>query len=251
MSSSDGHEPERLTGGYVTEAVRIGATVRRRPGERAEYVHRLLAHLDQAGYQGAPRLLGIDDEGREILTFVEGHVPADRADEPGVRDHRSLRAVARLVRRLHDVTEGTALAGDDEVACHNDLSPRNTVYDLSPGWWRPVALIDWDLASPGRRIHDLAHLCWQYADLGPRWADPAQAGVLVRVLCDAYGAQDRSEVMPAILWWQDRCWRGIERLAAEGDEAMRRLRDQGGARWVRDASQWVERNLAVLERALR
>lgn len=250
-SSPGDDEPERLTGGYVSEVVRIGATVRRHPGERAEYVHRLLTQLDHVGYEGAPRLLGIDEQGREILTFIHGQVPADRVDEPGVRDHRSLEAVARLVRRLHDVTEGTALADGDEVVCHNDLSPKNTVYDISPGWWRPVALIDWDLASPGRRIYDLAHVCWQYVDLGPRWDDPAEAGILVRVLCDAYGAQDRSEVLPTILWWQDRCWRGIERLASEGDPAMCRLRDMGGARWVREDSEWVEANMAALERALR
>jgi len=31
----------------------------------------------------------------------------------------------------------------------------------------PVAFIDWDLAVPGRRIHDVAHVCWQYLGLGP------------------------------------------------------------------------------------
>lgn len=85
-----------------------------------------------------------------------------------MREPRSLAAVARLTRRLHDLTAGTALAGEAEVACHHDLSPANTVYDVSGGWWRPVAFIDWDLAAPGRRLADLAHLCWQYAGLGPR-----------------------------------------------------------------------------------
>ncbi|HUA28983.1 MAG TPA: phosphotransferase [Streptosporangiaceae bacterium] len=244
-------EPERLAGGYVTEVVRIGDTVRRHPGAHAEYVHRLLARLEQADYGATPKLLGIDEQGREILTFIRGHVPVGNVDEPAVRDHRSLEAVARLVRRMHDLTAGTTLAGDDEVACHNDLSPKNTVYDVSSGWWRPVALIDWDLAGPGRRIHDLAHMCWQYPNLGPRWDDPAEAGVLVRILCDAYGAQDRSEVLPTILWWQDRCWRGIEQLAAEGDPAMRRLRDAGGALRVREAADWTETNMAKLREALR
>jgi hypothetical protein len=38
-----------------------------------------------------------------------------------------------------------------------------------------VALIDWDIAAPGRRIHDIAHVCWQYAGLGPEIEDTAQA----------------------------------------------------------------------------
>jgi aminoglycoside phosphotransferase (APT) family kinase protein len=70
--------------------------------------------------------------------------------------------VAELVRQFHDLTAGTLLADGQEVVCHNDLSPKNTVYrDLGRGL-RPVAFLDWDLAAPGRRLHDVAHLCWQY-----------------------------------------------------------------------------------------
>ncbi len=32
---------------------------------------------------------------------------------------------------------------------------------------RPFAFIDWDIAAPGSRIHDVAHVCWQYVVLGP------------------------------------------------------------------------------------
>lgn len=35
---------------------------------------------------------------------------------------------ADFVRRLLGLTAGTALARESEVVCHNDLSPRNTVY---------------------------------------------------------------------------------------------------------------------------
>ena len=74
---------------------------------------------------------------------------------------QSLIAVARLVRQFHDLSAGTTLAGDQETICRNDLSPKNTVYrDLGAGL-SPVAFIDWDLAAPGKRIHDLAHVCWQ------------------------------------------------------------------------------------------
>ena len=32
---------------------------------------------------------------------------------------------------------------------------------------RPTAFIDWDIAAPRMRIHDVAHVCWQYLGLGP------------------------------------------------------------------------------------
>jgi aminoglycoside phosphotransferase (APT) family kinase protein len=54
--------------------------------------------------------------------------------------------VAELVREFHDLTAGTPLAGADEVVCHNDLSPRNTVYEDGEAL-RPVAFIDWDAAA--------------------------------------------------------------------------------------------------------
>jgi hypothetical protein len=123
-------------------------------------------------------------------------------------------------------------------------------HDVGSGY-RPVALIDWDIAGPGQRIHDIGHLCWQYASLGPAWNDPAEAGLRVRVLCDGYGLTERSAVIDAILWWQDRCWRGILAAAAAGDAAMARLRDTGAAAAVRAQYDWVAAHRSELAAALR
>jgi aminoglycoside phosphotransferase (APT) family kinase protein len=238
-----------LPGGSVNRVVRVGDTVRRDPGDRAEFVHRLLRHFAQQGWAGAPRLLGLDDEGREVLTFLDGHVawrsPTDRVDSV-----ESLVRVARLVRRFHDLTAGTPLAGDQEVVCHNDLAPKNTVYRDGGGGLVPVAFLDWDLAAPGARVHDVAHMCWQYLDLGPGVDDVATAAHRMRVMCDAYGPVDRGRVVDTVLWWQDRCWRGIEAGAAAGGAAMVGLRDSGAVRAVRAAHDWVAAHRAELDAAL-
>jgi hypothetical protein len=113
-----------------------------------------------------------------------------------------------------------------------------------------VAFIDWDLAAPGERIHDIAHVCWQYLALGPGVDDPAVAGRRMRLICEAYGLPDRGSLLQVILWWQDRCWRGIEARAAEGDPAMIRLRDSGAVRSVRDAYDWVTSHCAELAACL-
>ena len=58
-----------LAGGDVTEGVvRIGNTVRRPLGFNDHLVHVLLKHFESVGFTGAPRLLGIDAEGREVLS---------------------------------------------------------------------------------------------------------------------------------------------------------------------------------------
>ncbi|QPP07115.1 hypothetical protein G4Z16_12780 [Streptomyces bathyalis] len=57
--------------------------------------------------------------------------------------------------------------------------------------------------------------------------------------------------MDTIPWWQDRCRRGIETGAADGDPAMVRLRDQGAVESVQDAYRWVAGHGSVLRAALR
>ncbi|HEX3589993.1 MAG TPA: phosphotransferase [Pseudonocardiaceae bacterium] len=238
---------QRLPGGRVTDPVRVGDTVRRRPGPHSPFVHDLLDHFHRHDWPGAPRVLGADEQGRDVLTYLDGHVPWDACPPP---DPASLAAVALLLRECHDLTAGTPLAGDQEVVCHNDLSPANTVYRDTERGLRPVAFIDWDIAAPGARVHDVAHVCWQYLDLGPGVPDAVAAGRGMRVVCDAYGPLDRSILLDTVLWWQDRCWRGIERFAAGGDPAMIRLRDDGTARSVRAAHDWVAAHRAELAAGL-
>ena len=230
----------------MTPVVRAGNTVRRSPPEDPEFVHALLGWFERHDWGGAPRFLGTDERGREVLSFIDGHVAWEPVQPPSVTSNVSLARLAGVVRGFHDLTSGTPLAAGAEVVCHNDLSPKNTVYRDSGAGMMPVAFIDWDIAAPGMRIHDIAHVCWQYLDLGPGVADPATAARRMGLICDAYGLPDRGGLLEAILWWQDRCWRGIEAKAADGDPAMIRLRDGGVARSVRDAFDWVSSHRAEL-----
>ncbi|TYB66125.1 phosphotransferase [Nonomuraea sp. PA05] len=238
-----------LPGGFVNAVVRVADTVRRVPGPRAAFVHELLRLFERRSWAGAPRFLGLDERDREILRFVDGHVAWEEGQPAGVTSDESLARVGALVREFHDVTAGTPLAGDAEVVCHNDLSPKNTVYRDGGAGLRPVAFIDWDLAAPGRRVHDVGHACWQYAGLAPG-ADPGEAARRVRVICDGYGLADRGEVVGSVLWWQDRCRRGIEADARAGLPHAVRLRADGVVEQVRAAHDWVAEHRALLERDL-
>ncbi|MEU0969288.1 phosphotransferase [Streptomyces sp. NPDC005917] len=237
-----------LPGGFVNAVVRVGDTVRR-PAS-AKFVGDLLRLLEASGWAGAPRYLGVDDEGREVLSYVDGHVAWEPRQPAAVSSDESLVTVARLVREFHDLTAGTPLAGDQQVVCHNDLSPKNTVYQLCSGELRPTAFIDWDLAAPGERIHDIAHVCWQYLDLGPSVTDVEKTARRMRLIVDSYGLSARQRLVSTILWWQDRCWRGIENQADAGDVAMTQLRDAGAVRQVQSAYQWVSDNRGALERSV-
>ncbi|WP_372343820.1 hypothetical protein [Streptomyces sp. KL116D] len=76
---------EALPGGYVRQVTRVGTTVRRTPAPRSAYVHELLALFERRGWRGAPRFLGVDDLGREVLD----HLPGRAALAPG--EQRSAR----------------------------------------------------------------------------------------------------------------------------------------------------------------
>jgi hypothetical protein len=239
-----------LPGGFINCVVRIDDTVRRPTGAGSGFVQELLGLFEQTGWTGAPRFLGIDEQDRQILQYLPGHVAWEPVQPPQISDEQSLIAMARLVRQFHDLTAGTALAGDHEVICHNDLSPKNTVYQNQGAGLRPVAFIDWDLAAPGARIHDLAHVCWQYLGLGSPDVSALDAAPKLRLICDAYGLADRSELVPTILWWQDRCRRGIQAQALDGDHAMAALSKAGVPDTIRNSHVWVTQHRQALEAAL-
>jgi hypothetical protein len=228
-------EESVLGGGAVNEVVRVGETVRRTPSERSGFVRELLALFENARWQGAPRFLGVDERGREIFGHVEGRAAVTPRERAAARTDEALAEVARLVRAFHDLTHGTALAGDRDVVCHNDLAPKNTVYE----GWRPVAFIDWDLAAPGERTHDIAHVCWQYLELGPGVEDVRRTARRIRLICDAYGLDERDGLLDTVLWWQGRCRRGIEAGALRGERAMAALVERGVVDEVRAAAEWV------------
>jgi len=115
------------------------------------------------GFRAAPRPLGIDEQGREVLTFMPGQVVwPDRFSllEPT----RRLARVVRLIRDFHDAVQSFTPppdphwqvllpAGGSEIIVHQDLAPWNLVVGGEDEW----AFIDWDAAAPGTRLGDLAY----------------------------------------------------------------------------------------------
>ncbi|MEV7326945.1 phosphotransferase [Micromonospora sp. NPDC093244] len=253
MTGSTGSAEEPLTGGFVADVVRVGDTVRRTPPADLEFVSALLRHLAARGADLAPRHLGVDERGRQMLGYVAGRVPWRDREDPAFFADPALVRLAELIRLLHDACAGTDLAGAAETVCHRDLSPKNTVYREFPSGPLPVAFLDWDLAGPGRRIEDVAFAGWHWAPLG-EGADPAELGRRCRVLCDAYETGspglDRSELVDVMLHQIEGTWRGIEAGADRGEPALRRLRDAGVPDGVRRWQEWLHGHRPVVTAAL-
>jgi Phosphotransferase enzyme family len=204
----DGDDPSvpaiELTGGTANRGlvVRVGDTVRRPQRRSSPSTARLLAHLERVGFDGSPRYLGVDDVGREVLTYVEGRVATAPYPDWALTDE-ALVSVAVLLRRYHRAVAAFDPGGLPwprpvpapylgSLVCHNDPNLDNVVFRDAVA----VAFIDFDLASPGTAVWDVANAARLWAPLrADRDIDDARRGHALprlRLFVDAYGL-DRAE----------------------------------------------------------
>jgi hypothetical protein len=241
-----------LPDGGLAPVSRVGQTVRRQTGPWTPAVHALLRHLEAVGFDGAPRVLGIDDKGREVLTYVDGE-DGHHARRAALHDDRTLAAVGRLIKRYHAAVADFVPPSDAQwrnggdspagsIVCHNDLGPVNTVY--ADG--RPRAFIDWDFAAPGLPVWDLAYAAWSFVPLFDnefclRAGYPsAPRGPRLRILCDAYGLHDRDGFVDVVRSRQQTQYDMVRNAASAGDPQYERIwRDNAGQRWL-DAMRYLD-----------
>jgi hypothetical protein len=185
-------EPQReplaeipLLGGRLTPGiVRVGSTVRRPAKGNAAFVHALLLWLEEQGFPFTPRFLGVDEQGRDILTYLSGQTWSDSGSE--LSDDLLVQA-ARIIRTYHDLTAGSWLAQGHEIVAHHELGPHNTIFQEN----RLIGFIDWDDAVPGTRLRDLANAVYNYVDVS-HWSnqEASEQARRISLMCAAYGWDD-------------------------------------------------------------
>lgn len=208
--------------------VRVGDTVRRPRGENWRLVRALLTQLRECGFEDAPRYLGSDEQGREILSYLPGEVPLDL--DASVPD-ATLAAAARLIRRFHDATAGTPIADGHEIVCHGDLSPCNFVFRHGS----PVGMIDFDAAGPGERLHDLGYALFLWLNLGTDGPPPAEQTRRIDVFCCAYEIEADDHVVEAIV-----------AAVAVNLERLRAADRRSDVEWWQRQLDWLDRHRDAL-----
>ena len=243
-----------LDGGNIGGAVRIGGTVRRPTGSWTPTIHALLGHLAHRGVPHLPTVLGIDSDGREVLTYLEGHV-IDSAEETmtdgqvvasmrwlrgchrAVEDFRPDRPVWRLGPKGH---------GPGAIVCQNDFAAYNMAFDGD----RLTGVFDWDVAGPAYPIDDLSFFAWNSLPLcRPVGSDEWVAGRL-RMMAASYGEFSGRAILDNV---ETRISGAADTIAAgqaAGDAGMLNLRKVGEPDRMRRKLQCVVARSPAIRAAL-
>jgi Ser/Thr protein kinase RdoA (MazF antagonist) len=248
-----------LAGGVANAGgvVRVGDHVLRPSNAHTPSIHRYLRHLAGAGFDGASRPLGVDPDGRERLDFIPGDVALPPYPAWAQSD-AALASMTALLARMHSASAGFDLAGTTwcpdladpiggPTVCHNDVCLENVIFENEVA----VGLIDFDLAAPGRPVHDvaaLARMCVPIDDeinasrLG--W-EPADRPARLRLVADVYGldAGGRVLLFELLSATMATVGRFVRRRVEAGDPNFIAMwNESGGAeRYARRARWWIDR----------
>jgi hypothetical protein len=271
-AAEDMPEPEvPLEGGSHSTVVRVGMTVRRGSRPWSSAVLDLLEHVHREGFVGAPRALGFDDQGREVLSYVEGEVGSGESFIPlqgGRFDRRlpdyvwtdsALQHLGALIRAYHDAAATFPWAGREwafeprspvETVCHNELLPWNTIFRSG----LPVAFIDWDTAAPGPRIWDLGLAAWRWVPFSRDQKCRAiglQPGIRekarrFRLLLTAYGLEPDIAIVQTAMERAREVLEHLRRLACDGSQWEVELARRGVIDELELEIQWIAAHAALL-----
>jgi Phosphotransferase enzyme family len=258
-------EEIQLAGGMGSggAVVRVGDTVRRPVRPQSASVGAFLRHLEAAGFAGAPRHLGRDEQGREVLSWIDGDV-ALPPFPAWVGADAILVGVASLQRDLHAAAAGfvpSAGATWDRpnlpgaqpgaIVCHNDLCVENVVVRNG----QVAAFIDFDFAAPSDPLLDIAIAARHWIPIrDPRDVDPELQGLdqasRFRVFCDAHalGRTGRLAVLDHLEGFLDRALVSMRTRAESGQEAYVRAWRAGYEAQNRRSRAWLVRHRAELAR---
>ena len=253
-----------LPGGFTNAGLvtRIGDTVRRPQGPTSRASRAVLEHLERVGFDGAPRFLGIDDQGREVLGFIPGEAAIEPHEEWALTDE-ALVSVAELLHSYHGAVASFDPAGHvwpdfvppefrGGLVSHDDPNLDNVIFCGE----RAVALIDFDLASPGSAVWDVACAARLWAPLRAERDTPEQVRgrslERLRIFVDAYGLsrRDRAEMVDALVPAHERCYRVVRDAVDRGHDTFGHMWRDGGRERAGRTRSWLVSHDAQMRAAL-
>jgi hypothetical protein len=250
---------EALLGGLVAgRVVRVGDTVRRAAGDWTPTIQALLAHLRKKAFP-APRPLGLDEAGREVVAWLPGRAsnwpwPAALLAVEGARQVGALleayHAAVADFRPAFPPTwrHGVQALGPGEIVLHGDFGPHNLIWSEDA----LTGLIDFELARPGPAAEDVGFAVIRAAQLRPDemtrpagFETPPNRLARLDAFAAGYGWA-RADLVAAALTAQRAEIERIERWGGAGLEPWTTFRQRGLGRQARAELAWLDANAAAL-----
>lgn len=237
---------ELLTGGNVSNVYRLGDTVRRGLKPDSVKIHTLLQHLENQGFEYAPKFLGIDEKDREILSFIEG-TTGNYPPKKYMWSNNALKAIAKMLSRYHHAVTNFPIEESwqpidntpqpFEVICHNDFAIYNIIFNHE----KPIGIIDFDMAAPGPRLWDIAYTLYTCVPFSRLYPTETGEVVYYNPLKDADRIKQRvalffqsydiegigKGILEMVLLRLEGLCKTLKRKAAEGDTAFQQMIDEG------------------------
>jgi hypothetical protein len=180
-----------------------------------------------------PRVLGRDEQGREVLTYLPGQVVDIDTETLSAGQIVSL---VNWTRSFHEAVTGFSHPGpwryfavaEPTLIGHNDIALYNACFDGDT----LAGVFDWDLAGPTTPLLELAFIAWNCV---PLWADIAsgQAAARLSLIASAYGGAGATprigarQILHAVPNRIQLMLDWIPAAAAAGDAGMARLMTAG------------------------
>lgn len=241
--------------------MRVGDTVRRLANWWTPAVHALLGYLESVDFRYSPRVLGFDDAGREVLSYIEGD--SGVAGWAKVVSDEGLRRFARLLREYHHAVAGFRPAADSEwatctgapepggIMCHGDFGPWNIVWKGE----EPVGIVDWDFVVPSAPRHDVLYALEYSAPFRDdeeclkwlRYPEPPNRRHRIEIFAEAYGLTEIGPVVEDVAAMQRTVSGHTRALAARGLQPQADWVAAGGLETQEERARWTEAHRALFE----
>ena len=257
------HSKEKLlAGGNVSEVYLNGNTVRRIIKPNSSRIHLLLNHLEIKRFHQAPKFQGIDEKGREILSYIKGEA-GNYPLKKYMWSDEVLVEIARMLRTYHDAVSDFSFdknwqAIDHtpepyEIICHNDFAIYNIIFQNE----KPIGVIDFDVAAPGPKLWDVAYTMYTCVPLSRFYLNESGKKVLYEpskhanhlkrrliIFLESYGIEFDRRILDMVLLRLEGVCATIIRKANEGDTAFQKMMEEGHLEHYRKDIKFIKEHRA-------
>lgn len=253
---------KEILGGNVNQAIEKKENKIYRNSNWNNNIHEFLQFLETKHFAGVPRFLGIDENNREILSYLPGYVPGNSFPncQEFVWNRQNLILTAQFMRKFHDISseflkqtnweQGPFQKCDYEVICHNDAAPYNFVYEDK----KMTGLIDFDVAYPGMRLWDIAYTLYTTIPLSSyqpeldgtvRFYEGKDADIRkerIQIFFRSYGMEIPVDLFSWVIRRLEELCNFIQQEAQAGNAAFKEMVNNGEITYYQNEINFIKEN---------